>query len=63
MDLKLGKVVYLVTQYVHTNFQMSTSFHCENGLAETGFVMKLGKVVSGTWQGCAPYYSTSTYQM
>ena len=40
MDLQLGKIVYLMTQYGHTKFQMSTSLHCENGLVETGSFMK-----------------------
>ena len=33
IDLKLGKLVYIITQHVHVHFQVSIAVHCENILA------------------------------
>ena len=30
IDLKLGMLVYIVTQHVHVHFQVSIALHCEN---------------------------------
>ena len=38
IDLKLGKLVYIITQHVHVHFQVSIALHYENIL---DFVMIL----------------------
>ena len=32
IDLKLGMLVYIITQHVHVHFQVSIALHCENML-------------------------------
>ena len=40
IDLKLGMLVYIITQHVHVHFQVSIALHCENIL---NFVILYGK--------------------
>ena len=40
MIVKLGKIVYLITQHVHSKFQIPTSFISQNIPVEMVFVMK-----------------------
>ena len=68
MGLKLGKVVYRITQHLHTKFEISTSFLSQNIPVEMIFLRKNGQICtlfwsvkysqmvlwSETWQGCIP---------
>ena len=38
IDLKLGMLVYIITQHVHVHFQVSIALHCENILDFCDFV-------------------------
>ena len=43
MDLKLGMLVYIVTQHVHVHFKVSSALHCENILNFVILYHKSGK--------------------
>ena len=40
LGLKLAKILYLITQHVHTTFKISTSFNSKNIPIEIFFIMK-----------------------
>ena len=43
IDLKLGKLVYIITQHVQVHFQVSIALHCENILDFVILYHKNGK--------------------
>ena len=45
IDLKLGMLVYIITQHVHVHFQVSIALHCENILDFVIFYHKNGKKI------------------
>ena len=49
MDLKLGMLVYVITQRVHVHFQVSTALHCENILDFVIFYNKNDQKLSTFW--------------
>ena len=50
MGLKLAKILYLITQHVHTTFKISTSFISQNIPVDR----------PETWHACVHYYPTCT---
>ena len=45
IDLKLGMLVYIITQHVHVHFQVSIALHCENILDFVILYHKNGKKI------------------
>ena len=45
IDLKLGKLVYIITLHVHVRFQVSIALHCENILDFVILYHKSGKKI------------------
>ena len=45
IDLKIGMLVYIITQHVHVHFQVSIALHCENILDFVIFYHKNGKKI------------------
>ena len=45
IDLKLGMLVYIITQHVHVYFQVSIALHCENILHFVILYHKNGKKI------------------
>ena len=56
IDLKLGMVVYIITQHVHVHFQVSIALHCENILDFVILYHKNGKKLIAFWSVKYTYY-------